>query len=111
MDTYYGSATGQWSFDNGAFTEAMEGGTMVIAGSPEPLLNGTFTIDSVDSSTLVTMSPVPAVVPPTAVDATSITRTYTPAVQFNAGPQIVGVTVIPEVKDGANKLGSDRRAT
>lgn len=110
-DEYQGSGSGQWSFDEANFTSAMEGGTLVIAGSPNALLNGTFTIVTVDSATIVTLDPVPAIVDATLVEAGSITLTYTPPAQFNAGPKIVGVSLIPEVKDGMNKLPSDRRAT
>jgi hypothetical protein len=109
MDFYVGS--GQWSFDNGTFAAEMVGGTVTPAGAPVAAFNAVFTIVSVESGTLVTMTPEPAVADGTPVEATSIALVYTPAAQFNAGPQIVGVSLIPEVKDGMNKLGSDRRAT
>ena len=109
MDFYVGS--GQWSFDNAAFTDSMVGGAVTPAGSPTAAFNAAFTIVSVESGTLVTMSPSPAVSDGTPIEATSIALVYTPPAQFNAGPKIVGVSVIPEVKDGMNKLGSDRRAT
>jgi hypothetical protein len=111
MDFYMGSGTGQWSFDNAAFTAEMEGGTITIAGSPVAELNGAFEIELVDSPTLVTLSDPPAIVDVTAVQATSISLTYTPDVEVTAGPQIVGVGLIPIAKEGANKLPSTKRAT
>ena len=107
-DTYLGS--GQWQFDNAAFSEDMTGGTLAVAGSPSAELNNTFTIDSVESGILVTMSPAPSG-GPTLVRATSIVLTYDPPSQSTAGPEIVGVSLIPIAKDGMDKLGSNRRAT
>lgn len=111
MDIYMGSATGQWHFDNAAFTAEMAGGTITIAGSPTAALNGSYTIGTVDTATEVTLDPVPAIAEATAVEAVTVGLSYTPAVQFLAGPAIVGVALIPQVKEGANKLGSNRRAT
>lgn len=108
MDSYLGG--GEWHFDNAAFIAAMVGGTIVIAGSPTAALNDTYTIASRVSATNVVMTPSPAS-GATGIDAVSITLTYTPAVQFLAGPKIAGVTLIQQVKEGANKLPSSRRAT
>ena len=108
MDLYLGG--GSWVFDNGAFTEDMIGGTVAIAGSPEAELNDTFTIQGITSPTEIDMAPAPSG-GPIAVAATSITLVYDPPSQSTAGPEIVGIALIPLPKDGADKLPASRRAT
>lgn len=48
------AGTGNWRFDNGAFTAADIGGTITVAGASNAGNNGTFTILTVPSATHIT---------------------------------------------------------
>ena len=98
-DTY--TPIGQWEFDNAAFTSAMVGGTFVVAGSPQPLLNGTFTITIVLSPTTVIATPAPLLIDPALVEAASITLTYTPGA--DAAFKISGVSLQLQAKGGLKR--------
>jgi hypothetical protein len=103
-DEYLGSS--EWSFVNGAFTSGHIGGTLVIAGTPGGAYDGTYQITAVASATNVTLSPDPAGASGL-IDATSITLTL----PQTAGPDIIGVALIPVSKEGMDKVPSSRRVT
>jgi len=103
-DEYVGGTV--WSFVNGAFTSAHVGATLVIAGSPLGAYDGTYQITAVASATNVTMTPDPAGAAGD-IDATSIALTL----PLTAGPEIIGVALIPVSKEGMDKVPSSRRVT
>jgi hypothetical protein len=104
-DAYEGS--GLWIFTNvpdGEFTDSDVGGTITITGSTGGNYDGTFDITSVASGEEVFMSPEPAG-GIGAIGAATITFTPAPT----AGPDMVGVSLIPVAKEGMEKLPASRR--
>ena len=103
LDAYSGG--GAWLFVNGNFTAGDIGLTVTIAGA-NPGYSATYTITAVGGSDTVTMTPNP-VGAPGLINAATITLTPVPI--YTAGPKILGVSLVPMAKEGANKLPASRR--
>lgn len=109
-DTYDGLDvdTGQywWTFENGDFSEADVGASVVIAGAGAK--NGTYTIVAIVDSDTVAMTPAPGGGTGAFV-ATSITLTRAP--EYTAGPGVTGMTLVVGIKQGAQKLPGSTTGT
>ena len=98
---------GDWFFTNGVFGPTDVGGTVTIAGGPAGK-NGTYTITRVTDPQHVVMTPTPG--GGTGAFGVVATITFTPPLQYTAGPGMMGVSLIPISKDGMDKLPAARRA-